>query len=226
MENCLYIVPTPIGNLEDITVRAVKVLGEADIVACEDTRRTGMLLKAYKIAAKKLHSYHEHNEQEKAQYLVEEIKNGKSVAIVSDAGSPGISDPGFRIISEAIKNDIKIVPLPGATAFVPAITASGMAVNQFRFIGFPPQKKGRQAFLTKAVNHDCPVILYESSHRIEKLIREFTELCGPDRKICICREISKIHEDFFRGSLNDAMAWFNDKNKSKGEFVVVLDSVS
>lgn len=223
LEAALYIVPTPIGNLEDITIRGLKTLGSADVIACEDTRRTGQMLKAYKIAPKKLISYHEHNEVEKAVYLVQEIRSGKSVAVVSDAGAPGISDPGYRVIVEAAKNDIKIISLPGPNAFVPAIVASGFALNKFIFLGFPPQKKGRASFLQKAVDYDCPAAFYESPHRIVKIIKELIELCGGERKACFSREISKIYEEYFRGTLNECLEYFTQKDSIKGEFVVVLD---
>lgn len=222
IEPALYLVPTPIGNLDDITLRAVKVLRAVDIIASEDTRRTGMLLKLLKIQSKKTESYHDHNEEDKAKYLVKLISEGKSIALVSDAGSPAISDPGYRIVKEAALQGIKIIPLPGATAFVPALTASGLHVNAFTFLGFPPQKKGRKTFLSQIPDMKHTVIMYESPHRIEKLVDELIEICGEDRQVCVAREISKIYEEFVRGSLKECKDILNAKNSQKGEFVLVL----
>lgn len=219
----LYLVPTPIGNLEDMTQRAIRILQQADIIACEDTRRTGQLLKQFGIQKKKLSSYHEHNEKEKAKQLANELLAGKTVALVSDAGTPAISDPGYRIIKTAIENDIKIISLPGATAFAPALAASGIPINNFLFLGFPPQKKGRKSFLKKISNLEWTIVLYESPYRILKLIDELIEYCGGERQICIAREISKIYEEFIRGTLLECREALLKKPSIKGEFVVVIE---
>jgi 16S rRNA (cytidine1402-2'-O)-methyltransferase len=223
LEPALYLVPTPIGNLGDITLRALDVLKNADIIACEDTRHSGTMLKHFDIKPKSLVSYFDHNEAEKSVYLISQILSGKSVALISDAGSPGISDPGYRLIQNAIAEDIKVVSLPGATAFVPALTASGMAVNRFKFFGFPPQKKGRKTFLENAVAEESTIIFYESSHRIEKLIDELGLLCNPERKICISREISKVYEEHIRGTIGELSGKTAKKKNLKGEFVVILE---
>ena len=222
LKPALYLIPTPIGNKDDITVRALKTLAGADILACEDTRHTGQLLKTYKINSPKMVSCHEHNEKQKAVYLCKEIESGKAVAFVSDAGSPGISDPGFEIIREAISRDIPVINLPGATAFVPALVGSGLANNRFTFAGFPPQKRGRIAFLEELSKYKSTVILYESPHRIVKLLTELIELCGIDRKVAVAREISKLYEEIIRGTLPECLAVLEKKDRIKGEFVLVL----
>lgn len=222
LENALYIVPTPIGNLEDITQRAVNVLGNADIIACEDTRTTGKLLNLLNIPHKKMTSLHQHNESAKANSLVEAIKNGKSVALASDAGTPGISDPGYRIIAAAIEECVKVVPLPGATAFVPALIASGFPNHHFTFFGFPPQKKGRMTFFEMVCNHQFTSILYESPHKIVKTLETLTNSI-PERKICVAREISKAFEEFVIGTPAECLEVFTQK-QAKGEFVLVICS--
>ncbi|MDR0927022.1 MAG: 16S rRNA (cytidine(1402)-2'-O)-methyltransferase [Ignavibacteria bacterium] len=222
MSPALYIVPTPIGNLEDITLRAIKVLTNANIIACEDTRRCGMLLKELAIITNAtLRSYHDYNESEVSGRLIEEIANGKSVALISDAGTPCISDPGYRLVNKAIAAGIQIVPLPGATAFVPALVASGFAVHSFAFFGFPPQKKGRNSFINNALNQETTTILYESSHRIKKLIGEIAEI-DANRNICIGREISKIYEEYIRFNTSE---WLSNSINiiEKGEFVVLIE---
>lgn len=221
-DKTLYIVPTPIGNLEDITLRAIKILQNADIIACEDTRHTGNLIKKLEINTNaKLISYFEHNENEKTNFLINEIENGKVVALVSDAGTPAISDPGYRLIDKAIKNNVKIIPLPGANAFIPALIASGLPVHNFTFWGFPPQKKGRKTFISKVMNCENTSILYEASHRIIKLIGEITEI-DDNRNICVAREISKIFEEYIRFNTSD---FLNNKIKivEKGEFVIIIE---
>ncbi|OGU16290.1 MAG: 16S rRNA (cytidine(1402)-2'-O)-methyltransferase [Ignavibacteria bacterium GWB2_35_12] len=223
IETGLYIVPTPIGNLDDITIRAVKILSSADIIACEDTRHTGTMLKILNIPHKKLESYHEHNEESKSAFLVNEILSGKSVALVTDAGTPGISDPGYRIIKKAIENNIKIVSLPGPTAFIPALVASGLPVNEFHFYGFLPAKKGRKTFLQEVASQKATSILYESPYKILKLIDELIEHCGSQRQVCIAREISKVYEEYIRGTLEECKQKLQSKTSIKGEFVVVIE---
>ena len=219
---CLYIVPTPIGNLQDITIRAIKILKDVDIIACEDTRHSGLLLKSLEISsANRLRSYHDYNEETKSIEIINEIKNGKSVALISNAGTPCISDPGYRLVKKARENNIKIISLPGATAFVPALVSSGLAVHSFSFLGFPPQKKGRQTFIKKVVDSEKTIILYESSHRILKLIKEIAEL-DSNRNIFISREISKIYEEHI--SFNTSQFLNNEITiTEKGEFVVFIE---
>ncbi len=222
----LYLVPTPIGNLEDITLRALRLISGVDIVACEDTRQTGKLLKLLDIRAKSIESYHDYNESTKSEYLISKILEGKSIALVSDAGSPAISDPGYRLVQAAIRSEVDVVALPGATAFVPALAASGMAVHEFAFLGFPPQKKGRQTFLRRISRLEMTVIMYESPYRVGKLVVELIEICGGERKICLAREISKMYEEYIRGSLFDVKKIIEERNNLKGEFVVILEGFS
>jgi 16S rRNA (cytidine1402-2'-O)-methyltransferase len=223
LEAGLYIVPTPIGNLGDITIRALDVLRNADIIACEDTRHTGMLLKHYSILNKKTTSYHEHNEKEKAEYLAGLIESGTAIALVTDAGTPGISDPAYRIIKACVDRNLLVVPLPGATAFVPALLASGFGTDSFVFMGFPPHKKGRQTFIKNILNENRTVILYESVFRIEKLLKELNDAGLGEKKICIARELTKLHEEFIRGTVSECISIASEHKNLKGEFVVVID---
>ena len=218
----LYIVATPIGNLKDITLRALEVLKNVDLIACEDTRHTGLLLSRIGLKNKKLISYHDFNEEEKTKYLINELLSGKIVALVSDAGTPCISDPGYRIVTAAIENKIKLFPLPGATAFVPALIASGAPVHNFVYLGFPPQKKGRRTFIQKACDLEFTTIFYESPHRINKLVDEIIEFAGSDRLICISREISKIYEEFIRDSAGNCKKIIESRSALKGEIVLVM----
>lgn len=226
LEPALYLVPTPIGNLDDITLRAIKTLAECDIIACEDTRRTGLLLQMLKIPKKKLESYHDYNESEKAISLSDDIASGKSVALVTDAGTPLLSDPGYRIVHTVIERRLKIVSLPGASALLPAIISSGLPAHNFIFMGFPPQKKGRKTFLEAASKLAFTSVFYESPHRIEKLTGELLILCGGGRRACIAREISKIHEEYLRGSLDELNRLFTSGKTLKGEIVFVLEGVT
>lgn len=216
----LYLVPTPIGNLEDITSRALKTLSEVDSVACEDTRHTGQLLSRLNIK-KKLISYHEHNEHERAVELVNQIKEGHSVAVVSDAGSPGISDPGFRIVRAAIENEIQIIPLPGANSIIPALTASGLPTDRFFFEGYLSHKSAaRIRRLEQLKDFPHTLIFFESPFRIAKSLNDMLTVFGP-RPGCVAREISKLHEEFIRGSL-DSIVKVCSARKLKGEIVVVI----
>jgi 16S rRNA (cytidine1402-2'-O)-methyltransferase len=226
IEPALFIVPTPIGNLEDITLRALRILKEADIIACEDTRRMGQLLKHYDIQAKRLESYYEQNEITKAGYLIELINNGFSVALTTDAGTPGISDPGFRIIKQAKEKNIKIIPLPGATSIIPALLGSGFALNEFKFVGFPPHKKGRQTFLNNLKHESSVIIILESPNRIIKFLNELYNVFENTRKICLARELTKIYEEFLIGTPVELIELLNKRQNIKGEFVVVISSAS
>jgi len=219
----LYLVPVPIGNREDITLRALNILKTADILACEDTRNTAHLLGLYAIApAGRLTSYHDHNEHHRADELIRRVQEGASLALLSDAGSPCISDPGFRLVRAAIKAQVAVIPLPGATAFVPALSASGLAVREFVFMGFAPHKKGRQTFLQRVVKQAATVIVYESSHRIGKLLDELLALGAAERQMCIARELTKVHEEFVRGTLEECRQMLATRTTQKGEFVVVM----
>ena len=216
----LYLVPTPVGNLDDITYRALKVLKEADLILAEDTRTSGVLLKHFEIKNAML-SYHKFNEHQTVDRVVERLKGGETVAVVSDAGTPGISDPGFLVAREAIKAGIEVITLPGATAFVPALVSSGLPCDKFCFEGFLPQKKGRQSRLNALADEPRTIIFYESPHRIVKTLEQFREVFGPERPVSVCREISKIHEESVRGTVEEVLAHFK-ANEPRGEFVIVL----
>jgi 16S rRNA (cytidine1402-2'-O)-methyltransferase len=217
----LYIIPTPIGNLEDITLRAVRLLKEVDFVIAEDTRVTGNLLRHLQIE-KKIFSNHLHNEHQSLQFLIEKIKAATSVALTSDAGTPGISDPGFLLVRECLVQDIEIETLPGATAFVPALVNSGLPCERFTFEGFLPQKKGRQTKIKNLVNEDRTMIFYESPHRILKALTEFAEYFGYKRKASVSREITKKFEETKRGTLEELIAIVAGK-ELKGEIVIVVE---
>ena len=216
----LYIVPTPIGNLGDMTYRAVAVLKEVDTILAEDTRTSGVLLKHYEIK-KSMVPYHQHNEHKIAERLVQEILGGKTMALLTDAGTPGISDPAFYLIRECIKNNIKIECLPGATAFVPALINSGLPTDSFCFEGFLPLKKGRHTLLTALAEEKRTVIIYESPVRLVKTLNQFMEYFGEDRPCCISRELSKKFEENKRGTLKEVHDYFKEKGV-KGEIVIVI----
>jgi 16S rRNA (cytidine1402-2'-O)-methyltransferase len=217
----LYIVPTPIGNLEDITLRALRILKEVDIILAEDTRTTGNLLKHFSID-KKMISHHLHNEHKTLEQIVDRIKTGETVALVSDAGTPAISDPGFMLVRECIKQDIEVDCLPGPTAFVPALVNSGLPMESFVFNGFLPQKKGRQTKLKELVGETRTMIFYESPYRLVKALGEFAQYLGNDRQASISREISKMFEETKRGTLKELAAYFSQKTV-KGEIVIVIE---
>lgn len=216
----LYLVPTPVGNLEDITYRALRILREADLILAEDTRTTGNLLKHFDVKNAML-SYHKFNEHQTVDKVVERLKAGETVAVVSDAGTPGISDPGFLAAREAIRAGIEVITLPGATAFVPALVSSGLPCDKFCFEGFLPQKKGRQTRLEALKNEPRTMIFYESPHRIVKALTQFVEVFGAERPVSVCREISKVHEESVRGTLSEVLAHFQE-NEPRGEFVVIV----
>lgn len=219
----LFLVPTPIGNIEDITLRAISVLKSVDVVACEDKRETGKLLKLLDIKANKLISYHNFNERNSSLGIIQLIENGNKVALVSDAGYPLVSDPGYDLIKQCKLNDIKITPLPGASAILPALVASGLNTDSFVFLGFPPQKKGRKTFIEKAVSYDKTVIMYESPHKIIKLLQNLSEILEVDRKVSIAREISKMFEEYILDSPQNIIEYLEKNNKVKGEFVVLIE---
>jgi len=216
----LYIVSTPIGNLDDITLRALDTLKKVDIIACEDTRHSGILLKKYEIE-KKLLSYHSHSGQTKLEKLIAALQEGQEIALISDAGTPGISDPAYSLIKAALEQNIEIIPIPGACAFLTALVASGLPMNQFTYLGFLPTKKGRQTLLKSLKDEKRTVVFYESPHRIQKTLSQLEEFTSPDRRIVIGRELTKMHEEFVRGTVKEVKEEFA-KRKPKGEFTVVL----
>jgi len=220
VEPKLYIVPTPIGNLEDITFRALKILGNVDIVFAEDTRTTAFLLKHFGID-KKIFSHHKFNEHKTVEQIVQRIADGQSVALVSDAGTPGISDPGFLLVRTCIENGVKVECLPGATALIPAIVNSGLPCDKFIFEGFLPQKKGRQKRVEQLKNEERTMIFYESPFRLIKALEQFAEIFGSNRRACVSREISKLHEENTRGDLQELIIHFTS-NPPKGEIVIVV----
>ena len=217
----LYIVPTPIGNLDDITLRAINTLKSSDLILSEDTRHAKKLLSHYKISTK-VKSYHLNNEHKKVNEYVKLMLNGKTISLITDAGTPCISDPGFLLVREAIKNEIKITCLPGPTALIPAIVLSGLSSDAFVFEGFLPRKKGRKSKLKQISHNVMTTIIYESPYRIIKTLSDLSDFLGGDREISVSREISKIYEETFRGSVNDALEHFSDK-KIKGEFVICIN---
>ncbi len=216
----LYVVPTPVGNMEDMTLRAIRILKEADLVLAEDTRTSGILLKHFEIK-NHLMSHHKFNEHGTAAGIVERLKAGQTIALISDAGTPGISDPGFYLVREAVQAGITVQTLPGATAFVPALVSSGLPDDRFCFEGFLPQKKGRQTRL-ESLREECrTMIFYESPYRLVKTLSQFAEVFGADRHVSVCREISKIHEESVRGTLAEVIAHFT-QTEPKGEIVIVV----
>ena len=222
MSGKLYLVATPIGNLEDITFRAINVLKEVDIIAAEDTRHTLKLLNYYEIN-KPLISYHRHNEEIKSEILIDKLLNGKNIAIVSDAGTPGISDPGEEIVKEAIKNKIEIIPIPGACALINSLIASGLNTKEFSFYGFLPlNKKNRENVFSKIKKENKTVILYEAPHKLIKTLNDILKHIG-DIDCVIAKEITKIHEEFIREKISNIISELNEKETIKGEYVILLD---
>ena len=216
----LFVVPTPIGNLEDMTYRAVKVLREVDLILAEDTRTSGFLLKHYDIKTQ-MHSHHKFNEHKTVQNVVERIKAGQNVALISDAGTPAISDPGFMLVRACVENEVEVECLPGATAFVPALVTSGLPNDRFCFEGFLPQKKGRQTKIHALAAETRTMIFYESPFRVVKTLTQLAEVFGADRKASVSREISKIYEETVRGTLTELAEHFTLHNP-KGEFVIIV----
>ncbi|MCD6012389.1 MAG: rsmI [Flavipsychrobacter sp.] len=220
----LYLVPSPIGNLGDITYRAVEVLRNADVILCEDTRTSGVLLRHYDIQ-KPLTPYHQHNEHKVLPHLIEQIMAGKKFALITDAGTPGISDPGFLLVRECVRNNIPVECLPGATAFVPALVQSGIPANRFVFEGFLPLKKGRQTMLKKLAKEERTIILYESPHRLVKTLQELATYLGAERQAAVCRELTKMFEETNKNTLT-ALAAHYEAHPPKGEIVIVVEGLS
>jgi 16S rRNA (cytidine1402-2'-O)-methyltransferase len=217
----LFIVPTPIGNLEDITLRAIRILKEVDLILAEDTRKSGVLLKHLNIETR-MFAHHMHNEHKTVTMLAERISNGEKIALITDAGTPGISDPGFLLIRECIAKGIDVECLPGATAFVPALVNSGLPSDTFCFEGFLPQKKGRQTKIKSLINEPRTIIFYESPHRLVKALEQFIEFFGADRRASVSRELSKMFEENKRGTLQELADYFKTKTV-KGEIVIVVE---
>ncbi len=220
MPGILYIVPTPVGNLDDMTFRAVQVLKEADLILAEDTRTSGVLLHRYDIHGK-LQSHHKFNEHQTAELIKDRILSGLNVALISDAGTPGISDPGFLLVRTCAEEGIEVQTLPGATACIPAIVSSGLPCDRFCFEGFLPVKKGRQTMLKELSSETRTMVFYESPYRLVKTLEQFGEYFGKDRRCSVAREISKVHEEHRRGTLEEVAAWFKD-HEPRGEIVIVV----
>lgn len=220
MPGVLYIVPTPVGNLEDFTFRAIRVLKEADLILAEDTRTSSVLLKHYDIHGR-LESHHKFNEHKTAEIIKDRILAGLNVALVSDAGTPGISDPGFLLVRTCVEEGIEVQTLPGATAFVPALVSSGFPCDRFCFEGFLPVKKGRQTRLKALAEETRTMIFYESPYRLVKTLRQLAEFFGPERRCSVSREISKIHEEHHRGTLAEVADWYAE-HEPKGEIVLIV----
>ena len=220
----LYIIATPIGNLKDITLRALEILREVDLIVCEDTRQTVKLLNHFKIK-KPLLSYFQHSKISRIEQIAENLRSGRKLALVTDAGTPGIADPGGKLIKELrgiLGEELKIIPIPGPNAAVAALSISGLPANRFLFLGFPPSKKGRQKFFGEVAQAEHTVVFYESSHRILKTLKELA-LLAPERETIVCRELTKMFETIYRGKLEDILAKLNEnQNNLKGEFVIVL----
>jgi len=217
----LYIVPTPIGNLKDMTFRAIEVLKEVDLILAEDTRTSGKLLKHFEIGTQ-MHSHHMHNEHKMVDRIVDRLKNGETIALISDAGTPAISDPGFLLTRACIQNNIEVECLPGATAFVPALVNSGLPNDKFVFEGFLPVKKGRHSRLLVLAEEERTIIFYESPHKIIKTLMQFVEYFGEQRQVSVSRELTKLYEETIRGTIKEVLFHFENKTP-KGEFVVVVE---
>ena len=222
MSGILYFVPTPIGNLEDMTFRAIRILKEVDYILCEDTRTSGILLKHYEIA-KQLKAYHLHNEHQATQKVIDHLKNEQHIAVITDAGTPGISDPGYLLAKACADENIEMICLPGATAFVPALVVSGLPNHEFYFTGFLPQKKGRQTRLKQLAEERKTIVMYESPHKINTTLLQIKEFFGEHTRISLSREISKKFEETMRGSIDEVIA-FSQSKTLKGEIVLVINN--
>ena len=219
----IYLIPTPIGNLEDITLRAIRLLKKVDLILAEDTRVSIKLLKHFEIGTP-LQSFHMHNEHKKVEKVVEQLKNGKTVALISDAGTPGISDPGFLLVREALKEGVEVQCLPGPTALIPALVQSGIPCERFVFEGFLPPKKGRQTRLEQMALETRTQVFYESPHKLLKTLEQLVTYFGADRSIAVVREISKLYESTFRGNAQEGLDFF-EAHPPKGEFVIVVEGI-
>ncbi|HYM20394.1 MAG TPA: 16S rRNA (cytidine(1402)-2'-O)-methyltransferase [Candidatus Kapabacteria bacterium] len=220
----LYLVATPIGNLDDLSLRAIKVLQEAHIVACEDTRHARILFERHAIKPRRLVSYHSHNERQRAAELADDLRGGTDIALITDAGTPGISDPAWAIVREAVMSGVDVVPIPGACAAIAALSASGLDTSRFVFEGFLPLKKGRKRRIAAVAAEERTTVIYESPHRIKRLLAEITEACGPERGASLCRELTKMHEQIYRGSIKEISEHIEKQfpNDVKGECVLVV----
>lgn len=223
MSGKLYLVPTPIGNLNDMTFRAIETLKESDLILAEDTRNSGILLKHFEIATS-MRSYHAHNEHKVTDEIIEQLKQGKIYSLISDAGSPGISDPGYLLVRACVENEIEVIALPGATAFVPALTVSGLTSNEFIFIGFLPVKKGRQTKLNEVKEEKRTLIFYESPHKITRTLKDLAEFLGSERKASLSREITKKFEETIRGTLSE-LHQISESRNLKGEMVLIVEGL-
>jgi len=219
----LYVVPTPVGNLEDMTFRAIRILKEVDFILAEDTRTSGILLKHFEIKNSMM-SHHKFNEHKTVENVVNRIRAGETAALISDAGTPGISDPGFLVVRECVRNGVEVECLPGATAFVPALVSSGLPNDRFCFEGFLPQKKGRMTKLKSLVEESRTMIFYESPHRLLKTLTQFAEYFGPDRQATVSREISKLHEETVRGTMSELIEHFT-RIDPRGEIVIIVAGI-
>lgn len=218
----MYLVPTPIGNLEDITLRAIRVLKEVDVILAEDTRTSGNLLRHLGIS-KPMTAFHLNNEHQTVERIADRLEGGETMALVTDAGTPGISDPGFMLVRECVRRGIEVECLPGPTAFVPALVNSGLPTERFIFEGFLPHKKGRQTKLKEIASYPYTTILYESPFRLVKTLQQLIEVMGPDRQVSVARELTKIHEENVRGTLQEVLDYFSQK-EVKGEIVIIVES--
>ncbi len=217
----LYLIPTPVGNMEDMTFRAIRLLKEANLILCEDTRTSGLLLKHFEITNKRLMAHHKFNEHGTSKAIVDRLKAGEMVCLITDAGTPGISDPGFYLVREAVEAGVDVVTLPGATAFVPALVSSGLPCDKFVFEGFLPQKKGRQTRLQELAREYRTMIIYESPRRVVKTLEQLCVFFGEDRRMSACREISKVYEESVRGTVKEVLEHFKE-HEPKGEFVLIV----
>lgn len=217
----LYLIPTPVGNLEDITLRAINILKSVDLILAEDTRTSKFLLNKYEISTR-MESHHKFNEHEKVEYVAQRINAGMNIALISDAGTPAISDPGFLLVRKCVENDIEVETLPGATAFVPALVNSGLPTDRFTFEGFLPPKKGRMTRLTELSEEPRTMIFYESPYRLAKTLKQLCEFFGEDRRCSVSREISKLHEETRRGTLKELAQWY-EEHEPKGEIVFIVE---
>ena len=220
----LILVPTPIGNLKDITLRALDVLKEVDVILAEDTRKSKILLQHYQLQTK-LEPFHKFNEHKVLQRIIERLKSGIQMAMISDAGTPGISDPGFLLVRACVQNEISVETLPGPTSFIPALVNSGLPCDRFIFEGFLPQKKGRNKRLELLATEERTIVLFESPFRLIKTLKQLSEYFGSNRKICVSRELTKIYEENMRGEIEDVIQFYTDKKEVKGEIVIIIEGL-